>query len=170
VVSFSVVGSSVTPRDAQLFEAAYPALRRFAGAVRPPGVDADDLVQEALARTLAVRTLESLDDPGAYLRTAIVRVAANLARGRRRALDRSIRIGPPAVESADEHASDLADLMRVSPRARAVLFLVHIEGRPYKDAASLLGCSEDAARAIASRALRQLRRELLTELEVGEKQ
>jgi len=163
-----VVNDSVSVRDAQLFEAAYAALSRFAGAVRPPGVDPDDLVQEAVARTLAVRTLESLDDPVAYLRTAIVRVASNVTRGRRRSLVRMERIGPPDSEIVDPYPSDLADLMRVSPRARAVLFLVYVEDQPYRYAASVLGCSEDAARAVASRAIRQLRRALQVELEGGD--
>ena len=154
--------------DAQVFESAYPTLRRFAAAVRPWGVDADDLVQEALARTLAVRSLDSLDDPVAYLRTVIVRVASNWARGRRRSRGRVERFGPPASDVADRYPSDLADLMRVSPRARAVLFLVHVEDQPYRQAASIVGCTEDAARAVASRAIRQLRRELQAELELGD--
>jgi len=162
------VNNSVSSRDTRLFESIYPALSRFAGAVRPSGVDPDDLVQEALARTLAARSLDSLDDPVAYLRTAIVRVASNLARGRRRHRDRTVRIGTTAGAIADRYPSDLADLMRVSPRARAVLFLVYIEDQPYRHAASILGCTEDAARAVASRAIRQLRRELRAELEMGD--
>jgi hypothetical protein len=47
--------------DADVFASVYPALRRFAGAVRPMGSEADDLVQEALARTLAVRSLSELE-------------------------------------------------------------------------------------------------------------
>src|SRR5882757_846422 len=70
--------------DGELFTALYPALRRFAGAIRPAGTDADDLVQEALARTLASRSLAGIENPTAYLRTAIVRIASNNARGDRR--------------------------------------------------------------------------------------
>src|SRR4029079_4832066 len=62
------VGTSGESSDAGLFVSVHPALRRFAGAVRPVGVDADDLVQEALARTLAIRSLSALDEPLAYLR------------------------------------------------------------------------------------------------------
>ena len=72
--------------EAELFRQLYPGLRSFAGVVRPVGMDADDLVQEAVARTLAVRRLDSLDTPVAYLRTAMVRIAANArARGAGRA-------------------------------------------------------------------------------------
>src|ERR1051326_3422320 len=73
-------------RDAALFETLYPSLRRFAAVAGAPEGDPDDLVQEAVARTLRRRSLSSLDNPGAYLRQAIVHLAANrrrsLARGR----------------------------------------------------------------------------------------
>lgn len=38
--------------ERQLIAELYPSLRRFASAVRPPGEDGNDLVQEALLRTL----------------------------------------------------------------------------------------------------------------------
>src|SRR5664279_5220961 len=80
--------------DGEIFEAIYPALRRFAGAIRPATIDADDLVQEALTRTLAVRSLASIEHPAAYLRTTMVRVASNLARGSRRSAARERRAAP----------------------------------------------------------------------------
>jgi DNA-directed RNA polymerase specialized sigma24 family protein len=154
--------------DEALFVALYPALRRFAAAIRPSGIDADDLVQEALTRTLARRSLSSIEEPLAYLRTAIVRIAGNHARGRRRADARVVRVGPPDVESADAYPSDLADLMRVQPRARAVLFLTVVEERSFADAAAVVGCSEAAARQLSSRALRSLRQELGVEVRNGD--
>ena len=47
--------------------------------------------------------------------------------------------------------------MRVPVRARAVLYLTIVEGASYSDAAAVVGCSDDAARALASRPLRDLR-------------
>lgn len=38
--------------DAALIRSLYPTLRRFAGAMGPAEVEPDDLVQEALVRTL----------------------------------------------------------------------------------------------------------------------
>lgn len=150
--------------DDAVFAALYPALHRFAAAVRPPELAADDLVQEALVRTLAVRPLAECDDPGAYLRTVIVRLASNHRRslGRRgRALARldATEASPP------EYPSDLDDLRRLPPEDRAVLYLVVVERRAYADAAQVLGTSEAAARARASRALRRLRVELTSERE-----
>jgi RNA polymerase sigma-70 factor, ECF subfamily len=155
--------------DRDVFETIYPALRRFASSVRPPGVDPDDLVQEALARTLATRSLASLANPLGYLRTSVLRVAMNVTRERRRRLARALRLGPPAEQTRDQYPSDLAELLRLSPRARAVLFLTVVEGRAYREAAELVGCSEPAARAIASRSLRALRAALITaDVELGE--
>ena len=142
--------------DEALFESLYPALRRWAAATGPADLDPDDLVQEAVARTLRHHTLVELDDAGAYLRRAIVTIAANHQRGMarwRRALSRT---GDSEGRGA-EYASDLADLLRVAPGARAVLYLVEVEGESYAEAAAALGISEEAARARASRARRQLR-------------
>jgi RNA polymerase sigma-70 factor, ECF subfamily len=154
--------------DGERFAGLYPALRRFAAAIRPPGIEPDDLVQEALARTLAGRTLGSIEEPGAYLRTAMTRVAINLARGTRRSEARMQRHGAPD-DVVDVYPSDLDDLMRTEPRARAVLFLTVIEHHTYREAAEIVGCSEPAARQLASRALRSLRAELSAEVQEGAK-
>jgi RNA polymerase sigma factor (sigma-70 family) len=154
--------------DDALFAALYPSLRRFAAVVRPPEVEADDLVQEALARTLAVRSLSDCDDPAAYLRTAIVRLASNHRRSlsrRGRALARMAN----AESDAPSYPSDLDDLRRLSPPDRALLYLVAVEGRSYADAARVVGCTEHAARARSSRALKRLRVELAAEhQEIGD--
>ena len=150
--------------DVDLFEALYPGLCRFAAAVRPVGIDPEDLVQEALAKTLAVRTLGSIDEPVAYLRTAMIHIAANLSRSARRSHARLIRQHAPGT-GLDAYPSDLADLMRLDPRARAVLYLTIIEDESYRTAASIVGCSEAAARTLASRALRTLRQELTGDLD-----
>jgi DNA-directed RNA polymerase specialized sigma24 family protein len=164
------VGTSRTAptSDVEVFEALYPGLCRFAAAVRPVGIEPEDLVQEALARTLAVRSLTSMEEPQAYLRTAMIRIAANLARGDRRARARRARQSTPASSALDSYPSDLNDLLRVEPRARAVLFLTIIEGEPYSTAATIVGCSEVAARALASRALHALQRALVDELDPEE--
>src|SRR4051794_34961299 len=106
-------GTSVD-RDAVLFAELYSGLRRFAAVTASRGDDPDDLVQEAVARTLRRQSLSSLDHPAAYLRRAIVHLASN----RRRSLAR----GRAAMGRADadteaqppEYSSDLADLMRVA--------------------------------------------------------
>lgn len=53
----------------------HPALRHFAAAVRPPVVDPDDLIQEALARTVRRTSLAEMDQPLSYLRWTIMNLA-----------------------------------------------------------------------------------------------
>ena len=142
--------------DATVFAELYPGLRRFAAAVGPAEVDPDDLVQEAVARTLRQRRLTDLDDAGAYLRRTIANLASNHRRSLARWRTAMARLAP-ATPPPTEYASDLADLLRLDPSVRAVLYLVEVEGRSYRDAGDLLGVSEDAARTRAARGRRQLR-------------
>jgi RNA polymerase sigma-70 factor (ECF subfamily) len=153
----------VADADAELFAQLYPTLRRFAAATGTTDVDPDDLVQEAVARTLRLHRLVELDDPLAYLRRAVLNQARNRRRGVARARAAITRLRPEA-ERRDEYASDLADLDRLSAVARAVLFLVEVEGWTFAAAGEQLGLSEEAARAHASRARRRLRRDLEEEL------
>jgi RNA polymerase sigma-70 factor (ECF subfamily) len=143
--------------DASVFAALYSSLRAFAAVTGSVDVEPDDLVQEAVARTLRQHRLVDLDDPGAYLRRVIV----NLASNRRRSMAR-FRIAIARLDRVDEgrdeqYATDLEDLLRLAPDARALLFMVEVEGHSYAEAASVLGISEEAARTRASRARRQLR-------------
>jgi RNA polymerase sigma-70 factor, ECF subfamily len=154
--------------DGALFAAVYPRLRRFAAAVRPAGIDADDLVQEAVTRALAIRPLGDLDDPLSYLRAAVLRVALNDRRSKRRSDARAVAMGAPDTSRTDDYPSDLADLWGVAPSARAVLFLTVVEGGSYREAAETIGCSEDAARQMALRARRTLRVTVVAELQTGD--
>jgi RNA polymerase sigma-70 factor (ECF subfamily) len=155
--------------DAEIFRSLYPALHRFAAAVRAPGSDADDLVQEALARTLATRPLGSIDEPLAYLRTAVMRVAINAARSSRRETQRIARAGAFTGDAVDAYPSDLDALRALPPMTRAILYLTVLEGRSYREAAAIVGCNEAAARQAAARGLARLRNELTDERTIGER-
>jgi len=146
--------------DSELFEELYPGLRRFAAAIGPSEVDPDDLVQEAVARTLRQHRLTDLDEPAAYLRRTITNLASNQRRGFARWRAAVGRVSRTEEGKLAEYDSDLSDLLRVAPEHRAVLYLVEVEDRPYAEVATLLGITEEAARARASRARRQLRIEL----------
>jgi RNA polymerase sigma-70 factor (ECF subfamily) len=158
----------VDSNDGEVFAAHYSALRRFAAAVRPQGVDPDDLVQEAVARTLAVRSLSELEEPLAYLRAAVLRVALNVRRSKRRNDAYIAAMGAPDAGRSDHYPSDLAELWAVPPAARAVLFLTVVESCSYREAAEMLGCSEEAARQMAARARRLLRVSADAELRAGD--
>ncbi len=155
----ATAGRTAQEAEADLFARIYPALRRFAAVAGSTDVDPDDLVQEAVARALRLRPLTELDEPLAYLRRTVLNLARNRRRGlarRRRALERLRPDEPPLAE----YGSDLADLERLSPMARAVLFLVEVEGWTFAATARQVGVSEEAARATASRARRRLRLEI----------
>lgn len=153
-------GADEDAGDSALFARLYPALRRFAAVTGGADDDPDDLVQEAVARTLRHHTLCELDDPAAYLRRAIVNLAANRRRGFLRWRAAAARLVADDAAQPPVYASDLADLLALSPEARALLWLVEVEGRSYAEAGALLGISADAARARALRARRRLRAEL----------
>lgn len=157
VSEWGTPASSGATADDALFAAIYPGLRRFAAATGPLECDPDDLVQEAVARTLRTQALSDLEHPAAYLRRAIVNLASNHRRGLAR-----WRIAAGKVAMVDggrdaEYASDLADLMRLDPADRALLYLVEVEGASYREAAAAIGTTEEAARTRAARARQRVR-------------
>ena len=157
----SVEGAaSVEEEESDLFARLYPTLWRFASVVGGPGNDPDDLVQEAVMRSLRLGPLTELDEPGAYLRRSITNLASN-ERRRRFRHDRALRRSQSDDSvTHDEHPSDLAVLSRLKPSDRAVLWLVDVEGWAFVAAAEALGCTETAARSRAVRARAALKTHL----------
>jgi RNA polymerase sigma-70 factor (ECF subfamily) len=159
-------GARLDPADEQIVRRCYDSLRRFAAVVGPPVAEPDDLVQEALVRTLRVTPLHQLDNPEAYLRRAVVNIARNARRSTRRRDAALLRLRV-VDSSSDNHPSDLADLERLLPKDRALLYLRVVEGRSYAEMASELAMREDAVRARVSRATRHLRLLIVEELRDG---
>jgi RNA polymerase sigma factor (sigma-70 family) len=147
---------AIVATDEQIFAEVYPGLRRFAAVVGPSDVHPDDLVQEALARRLALGPLTELDDPAQYLRRAIVNLAHNGRRRLRRAAKATSVLARDAEMAAAVYPSDLADLAALAPRERAALFLHHVEGWSFAAIGEQLGCTDDAARKAASRGRKRL--------------
>jgi RNA polymerase sigma-70 factor (ECF subfamily) len=147
--------------DVEFIESSYDELRRFAAVVAPWDVDPDDVLHSTLVRVLRKRRLGSLNDPLAYLRRSIVNhINSEL---RRRGTSRSVlqRLGGSDVD-ADHYPSDLADLLRLSPVDRAILFLHDVEGFAFEEVADFVGMNAGRVRMRASRARSRLR-DLLTE-------
>jgi DNA-directed RNA polymerase specialized sigma24 family protein len=157
----------VTDDGAAAFADLYVQLRRFASVVRSFEMDADDLIQEALVRTLARHALDELDDPAAFLRTVIVRLASNDRRsaGRRRLALGRMRDGADDVRVV--YPSDTDDLWQLEPADRAAVYLAVVEQRSHREIAGVLGCSEEASRKRVSRALVRLKRDLAAEADNG---
>lgn len=148
----------------QIVDHLYPSLRRFAAVAAPSDLDPDDLLQEAMVAVLRARRLSDLDHPAAYLRKTILALAAGHSRrmGRRRFALNRYSASADAV-AAPDYPSDLADLNQLSPRERSALYLHEIEGYRFAEIATMLGCSEAAAKKAGSRARRRLAAALTAE-------
>jgi RNA polymerase sigma-70 factor (ECF subfamily) len=148
--------SSIEEKERELITFLYPSLRRIAAVAGSFDIEPDDLVQEALVRTLRKGPISDLDNPLAYLRKTIVNLASNQRRSlgrKRKALTRL---------STDEgwlpsYPADIEAILDLPPRQRAILYLVEVEGVPYAEAAEQMGMTAMAARAMANRARRKAR-------------
>ncbi len=153
--------------ESRLFADLYGPLRRFAAVVGPIEMEPDDLLQEAIARVLRRRRLTDLDEPGAYLRRTMVNLASNHRRSLARERRALLRFGGSSMTEGDVYPSDLDELLGLSPRERAVLYLSEVEGYRYAEIGELLGCSAVAARKRAMKARRHLYVQLIGDVPDG---
>jgi RNA polymerase sigma-70 factor (sigma-E family) len=140
------------------------ALLRFAYVLSGDRYLAEDLVQEVLARVHGRwHRMAHVEQPDAYLRTAVVRQF--LSWRRRRASGETPTDPMPerasAVDTATRQATqdEMWRLLATLPRKqRAVLVLRFYEDLPDPEIAEVLGCRPATVRAHASRGLARLRR------------
>ena len=137
-------------RDDGWFVALYPHLHRVACVAAPADVDPADLVQDALVKYLQLDDPDRIRSPRAFLTTTIVNLASNHRRSWTRNRAAAARLGR-YDNSRPEFPSDLADLLVLPPRQRAVLYLHHIDGLSYDEVGVLVGCTAAAARKAAER-------------------
>ncbi len=142
--------------DFELFEQLYVKLRRFAAVVADMDMDPDDLVQDALAAALRRHDLSELDHPAAYLKQAIVRSVSNQRRRAGRFRDLLPKLATPD-KTSDQYPSDLAILDELKALDRAIVYLADVEGLSHELIAAELGLTPAAVRKRASRARKQLR-------------
>ena len=139
-------------------------LRRFAAVVAPWDVDPDDVLHGALVGVLQSRRLGSVDNPAAFSRRAIVNYVNSELRNRRTRRSTLRRLQAEIGETTTAaYPSDVADLMRLRPVERAILYLHDIGGYPFDEVAAMVGLSAGNVRVTASRARRRLKAELLQE-------
>lgn len=139
----------------------YPSLRRYAAVVGRADVDPDDLVQQAFTEVL-IRDPNAIENLGAYVRRTVVNLASNERRRQRRAVAAAPMLGVGDV-ATDSYPSELADLLALAPRDRALLYLVEVEGATTEEAAVSVGMRAGAARMALTRARRRLRAEHVRE-------
>jgi RNA polymerase sigma-70 factor (ECF subfamily) len=149
--------------DDDVFRPLYPRMRRFAAVAAPPDVEPEDLLQEALLATLRRHHLVDLDNPETYLRRVMLNLASNHRRRWHSRWKAERLLAASSPEPAESYPSDLSELMWLSPRQRAVLYLSEVEGYSFAEIAELVGCSAAAARMSASRGRRRLRTALNVE-------
>lgn len=150
-----------------------PMLSMARGLVRSDA-DAEDLVQDVLARALARWDRVSVAaDPAAYVNRMLVNAAVSWwRRGARRERptaeeDLPERPAADAAAAADERDALLRALRRLPARHRAVLVLRFYEGVPDAEIAALLGVAPATVRSSAARGLLALRRAGLLEEGAG---
>ena len=147
----------------RVFEAEYGRLVRLASLFVDTYDEAEEVVQEAFARTLARwNRVRDKDDATAYIR----RVVVNLCHGRlrRRRLVRRLRPDDPGVAfSAERVVQDVdmaervrAAVRRLPVRQRECVTLHYLLGRPVAEVAALLGVSDGTVKTCLSRARSRL--------------
>jgi RNA polymerase sigma-70 factor (ECF subfamily) len=152
---------------ARRFESHRPRLHAVALRLLGSTDEADDAVQEAwmrLSRTDATQ-IENLQ---AWLVTTVGRVALNLLRARRTRKEEPLsQLLPVPAASGPEQEAELADdlglallvvLDAMTPSERLAFVLHDLFSVPFDEVGAVLGRSAEAARQLASRGRRRLRR------------
>jgi RNA polymerase sigma-70 factor (ECF subfamily) len=141
-------------------EVLYERLWRFGTVIASPGVEADDLVQEAIVRVLERKQLDEISHLLAYLRKAMLHIASNDRRRHQSRRNAAYRLLASNQAKVDHYPSDLDALLVLPPRSRAILFLAEVEGYTYEEISEMIGGTPTAARKAASRGRKRLRADL----------
>ncbi len=147
----------------QFVRARTPALVRSAFLLTGDQQLAEDLVQEALARThLAWHRLHEVGNADAYVRKVMYHQQVSWWRRGRVAESLSgtmpERAGPgDLAQNATVRLVLQRALMRLSPRQRAVIVLRYFEDRTEAETAELLGVAVGTVKTLALRGLAKLR-------------
>ncbi|AZM60841.1 MULTISPECIES: SigE family RNA polymerase sigma factor [unclassified Streptomyces] len=141
------------------------ALLRSARRLVPDPVDAQDLLQTALARTYGRwETIEDKRLADAYLRRVMINTRTEWWRARKLEEVPTEQLPEPCVEDATEQHADRALLMDVmnvlAPKQRSVVVLRHWEQMSTEETAAALGMSAGTVKSTLHRALARLREEL----------
>ena len=162
---------AITLKRAQRGEAAAFAeiYRRYRGAcfnlaLRVLGdvAAAEDVVQEVFVRLFdSIRRFRGDAPFGAWLRRSVANATIDELRRRQwLAGDDEVAVAaaaaPPLGGLAEQHVEAWQMLMRLAPRARAVVVLHAIEGYTHAELATLFGQSESYSKSVLARALHRL--------------
>ena len=154
-------GAGLSKADPEVFAALYrteyPGMVRLAYVLTGNAHVAEDVVQDAFA--LLHTKVGGAHNPGGYLRVTVVNLCRNQERRRRRDRRLDARLQQPQFSSLG--ASEMVDAMLHLPyRQRAVLVLRYWGDWSEAEIASALKCRPGTVKALASRGLARLRREI----------
>jgi RNA polymerase sigma-70 factor (sigma-E family) len=115
---------------------------------------AEDIVQDTFIRVFP--RLDSLGEPGAYLRRSVVNACYSWHRRQQR--ERLALPEPPAAAMPDEHVEMWEALGHLAAARRTVLVLRYYLDLPEAEVAAILGWRIGTVKSATHRALRDLRR------------
>jgi len=156
------------PVDAATWiDAALPRLMGAALSLTGHRHDAEDLLQETLAKViLKWGSVDQADSPDAYVRRVMVNtfISGKRRRSSTEFVSHDVVTDERQVGQRDGHDADLAArdhmwrlLATLPPRQRAVLVLRYYDDLPDAQIAEVLGCSAVSVRVAAHRAMGTLR-------------
>ncbi len=146
----------------QFVDAELPRLVGLGHALTGNPHDAWELAQECLVRVgLRWRHVDRRGNPGAYARTALVRLHLNGRRRRRFEVPLATAVDRSGEDTALE-AAELAGWLRATldelpPKQRAAVVLRYVEDMSVAQIAECLDCSVGTAKSQLSRAVERLR-------------
>lgn len=137
----------------QLFTQQYEPMVRVAFLMLGSVAEAEDVVQDALAR-MQLRW-SRVDNPGGYLRRSVVNGAYEALRKRQRQQRWSRVIRPETSELGADELSDALEVL--SPKQRAVVVLRYYAGCSHAEISKALGMRNGTVKSTLHRALARLR-------------
>jgi RNA polymerase sigma-70 factor (ECF subfamily) len=145
-------------RDPVAFDAFYSgSVQRLTGqlyAMTGSRAEAEDCVQEAYARAWQRwSTVETYDDPEAWVRTVAWRLAASRWRKAKNGVTAMLRHGPPdhTPEPSVDNVALVAALREIPEAQRRAIVLHHLTGLSVAEVAHEVGAPEGTVKARLSR-------------------
>jgi RNA polymerase sigma factor (sigma-70 family) len=159
----TLVGGGDNSALAELFDRHAPAVTRYAWSLATSRFDAEELVQDTFVTLWSSAQRVRINASALpWLLVTCRNHARNMARKRARentAVIRDDDVAPGDSGAArDELRWVMAEISRLDPIDQRVCELCLIEGRPYKEAAALLGTSVGAIKQRVSRVRTRLRK------------
>jgi RNA polymerase sigma factor (sigma-70 family) len=161
-----LIGDGNDAALSELFDRYAPAVTRYAWSLADTRFDAEELVQETFITVWSnARRIRINVSALPWLLVTCRNHARNLVRKRSReaavALRENDSVADDSAAAGDQLRWVLDEISRLDPVDQRVCELCLIEGRPYKEAAELLGISVGAIKQRVSRARLRLRKVVL---------